>query len=272
MGVQTFHAHHLRFLDRAHGAERAEQAFAELRAAGFANASVDLMFGIPGETADEWRADLERALALQPDHLSCYNLTFEPGTRLHRDFEQGRVQPNDEDVDRAMFLHTRERLAAAGFTAYEISNFAGRGGPCRHNDHYWLQGDYVGVGPGASSHRAGVRTTDIRPVEAWARAALAGEPCASTAETLRPLQRAGEAVWLGLRRAEGVDLQQVEARCRVRAAERFEPLIRAHERAGWLHREGGRLRLTAAGLLFADRVSGEYLHAALAAAPGSRPA
>ena len=203
MGVQTFHAHHLRFLDRAHSAERAEQAFGMLRAAGCTNVSIDLMFGIPSETAAEWEADLERALSLQPDHVSCYNLTFEPGTRLHRDMEQGRIAPNDEEVDRAMFLHTRERLAAAGFSAYEVSNFAGRGGPCRHNDHYWLQGDYVGVGPGASSHRGGVRWTNIKPVEAWARAALAGVPCASTAETLRqrsdlarpaPARRRGPAV------------------------------------------------------------------------------
>lgn len=261
MGVQSFHAHHLRFLDRAHSAERAEQAFAELRAAGCTNVSVDLMFGVPGETEAEWRADLEQALALQPDHLSCYNLTFEAGTRLQRDRERGVVAPNDEDVDRAMFLHTRERLAAAGFDAYEISNFAGRGGPCRHNDHYWLQGDYVGVGPGASSHRAGVRWTNLKPVEAWARAALAGAPCAGSAETLRPLQRASEAIWLGLRRRDGVDLDAITARVRMPVAARFAELLEQQQRAGSIVRDGARLRLTPAGLLLADRVSGEYLRA-----------
>jgi oxygen-independent coproporphyrinogen-3 oxidase len=258
VGVQSFHAHHLRFLDRAHGAERAEQAFAALRDAGCTNVSVDLMFGIPGETEAEWRADLERALALRPDHLSCYNLTFEPGTRLHRDLQQGRVAPNDEEVDRAMFTWTRERLAANGFDAYEVSNFAGAGGPCRHNDHYWLQGDYVGVGPGASSHRRGVRATNLKPVEAWAKAALAGLPCAGSAETLHPRQRAAEAVWLGLRRRDGVDLEAVCARIDV-PAEPFRALAARQERAGLVAVAGGRLRLTPAGLLLADHVSGEHL-------------
>lgn len=259
MGVQSFHAHHLRFLDRAHSAERAEQAFAQLREAGFDNLSIDLMFGIPHETCSEWRSDLERALALQPDHLSCYNLTFEPGTRLYRDLQRETVAPNDQEDDREMFLHTRERLVQAGFTAYEVSNFAGRGGPCHHNDHYWLQGDYVGVGPGASSHRAGVRCTNLKPVEAWALAALAGLPCAGSAETLRPLQRASEAVWLGIRRTDGVDLQAIEARLQLAIRERFAPVLESQVRARWVEYDGRHLKLTPEGLLMADQVGGDYL-------------
>ena len=259
MGVQTFHPHHLRFLDRAHSAVRAEAAFAEARAAGFENISIDLMFGIPGETTAEWAADLERALSLQPDHMSCYNLTFEPGTRLHRDLQRGTVAPNDQEVDRAMFLHTRQRLSAAGFAAYEVSNFAGRGGPCRHNDHYWLQGDYVGVGPGASSHRRGVRATNLKAVEPWAEAALLGRPCAATAETLRPAQRASEALWLGIRRRDGVDLASVTQRLSLPVEEMFAAAIDAHERAGWLRRVGSRVMLTDEGLLMADRVGGDFL-------------
>lgn len=259
LGVQTFDARRLRFLDRAHTAERAEAAFGELRAAGAANVSIDLMFGIPGQTLAEWRQDLDRALALGPDHISCYNLTFEPGTLLQHRRERGEVAPNDEEVDRAMFLHTRERLHAAGFEAYEISNFAGRGGPCRHNDHYWLQGDYVGVGPGASSHRGGQRWTNLKPVESWARAALDGVPCAATAETLRPAQRVAEAIWLGLRRREGVDLDAIAARVGVAVDARFLAVVDAHHRQGWVDTAGGRLRLTEAGLLLADRISADYL-------------
>ncbi|MBL8755447.1 MAG: hypothetical protein JNK15_19255 [Planctomycetes bacterium] len=217
------------------------------------------MFGIPGETLAEWQQDLERALALRPDHLSCYNLTFEPGTKLSHDLQHGRVTPNDEESDRAMFVWTRERLGAAGYDAYEVSNFAGRGGACRHNDHYWLQGDYVGVGPGASSHRAGVRATNMKPVEAWAKAALAGLPASGSAETLWPLQRAAEAVWLGLRRRDGIDLAAIEARLRLPVRERFAALLARHERDGLLSFDGVRARLTPAGLLLADRVSGDYL-------------
>jgi oxygen-independent coproporphyrinogen-3 oxidase len=263
IGVQSFHAHHLRFLDRAHSAERAEAAFGLLREGGCTNASLDLMFGIPGETPDEWQADLERALALQPDHVSCYNLTFEPGTRLSRDQQRGVVVANDEESDRAMFLHTRQRLAAAGFVAYEISNFAGRGGPCVHNDHYWLQGDYVGVGPGASSHRVGVRSTNLKAVEPWAAAALAGLPCSGSAETLRPAQRASEAMWLGLRRRDGVDVAAVEVRTGVPARALFADILERQRQDGVITYDGTTAALTADGLLIADRVSGEYLAAGL---------
>jgi oxygen-independent coproporphyrinogen III oxidase len=259
VGVQSFHAHHLRFLDRAHSAEKAIAAFEMLRAAGCQNLSLDLMFGIPGETFTEWQSDLEQALRLGPDHLSCYNLTYEPGTRLTHDLQRGVVTANDEEADRAMFLWTRERLAAAGFAAYEVSNFAGSGGPCRHNDHYWLQGDYVGVGPGAASHRGGVRATNLKPVEAWARAVLAGLPGSGSAETLWPRQRAAEAIWLGIRRMDGIDLVAVEQRVGVPVRTMFAELIRTQQQAGLVEFDGARLRLTAAGLLFADRVGGDYL-------------
>lgn len=259
LGVQSFHPCHLRFLDRAHSAERAEDAFAEVRSAGFANISLDLMFGIPGETAEEWELDLERALALRPDHLSCYNLTFEPGTRLTHALAAGEVTPNDEEVDRDMFLHTRRRLAEAGYRAYEISNFAGRGGPCRHNDHYWLQGDYVGVGPGAASHHGGVRWTNLKPLGAWADAALAGQPCAATAETLRPRQRAAEALWLGIRRSDGVDVAAIERRLELPVRELFGGVIAAQVERGLAEFDGTTLRLTDAGLLLGDRVSAELL-------------
>ncbi|MBL8738382.1 MAG: radical SAM family heme chaperone HemW [Planctomycetes bacterium] len=259
MGVQSFDTERLRFLDRAHSAERSEQAVAELRSAGCANVSLDMIFSVPGQTLPAWQQDLERALALQPDHLSCYNLTFEAGTRLHRDLQQGRVDANDDETDRAMFLFTRERLAAAGFVAYEVSNFAGRGGPSRHNDHYWLQGDYVGIGPGASSHRCGVRSTNLKTVESWAKALLAGQPASGSAETLRPAQRAAEALWLGIRRRDGVDLQRITTRVGVDVGALFAPTIRAQVATGLVELAGSRLLLTEAGLLFADRVGGDYL-------------
>lgn len=259
MGVQSFAADRLRFLDRAHDAARARAAFGELRAAGFTNASVDMIFGQPGQTLAEWQADLEAALALGPDHLSCYNLTFEPGTKLYHQLQQGRVAANDEDADRAMFLWTRDRLAAAGFFAYEISNFAGRGGVCLHNDHYWLQGDYVGVGPGASSHRAGVRTTNLKPVDAWAGAVLAGLAPTGSAETLSPWQRAGEAVWLGVRRRDGIDLAGIGERLQLPVADRFAAVVQRQVDCGHLERAATRVRLTDAGLLFADAVGAAFL-------------
>jgi len=259
MGVQSFDARHLRFLDRAHSADRARAAFAELRAAGFDNISIDLMFGVPGQTVAEWEADLAAALQLGPDHLSCYNLTYEPGTRLTHELQRGRLQPNDEQSDHDMFLRTREVLGAAGFVAYEVSNFAGRGGPCRHNDHYWLQGDYTGVGPGAASHRAGVRSTNLKTVDGWARSLLSGLPPTATAETLTPRQRAGEAVWLGIRRHDGIELEDAGRRLQVPMLDWFESTLRTHVRNDWITWNGGRIALTQRGLLFADRVGAAYL-------------
>lgn len=259
MGVQSFQARHLRFLDRAHDGARASAAFGELRAAGCENVSIDLIFGVPGQTLAEWDDDLRQALALRPDHVSAYNLTFEPGTALYRERERGRVEPNDEEQDRALFERTRAVLAGAGFTAYEISNFAGSGGPCRHNDHYWLQGDYVGIGPGASSHRAGVRSTNLKALEAWAGAVLQGLPPTATAETLTPRQRAGEAVWLGLRRREGVDLAALEDRLPAPVGRWLDAQVAGQESAGLVERAGTRVLLTAAGLMLADRVGGEFL-------------
>lgn len=259
MGVQSFHDRHLRFLDRAHDAARVRAAVEALRDGGAETLSLDLIFSVPGQTLAEWEADLQQALALQPEHLSCYNLTYEPGTRLHRDLQQGRFEPNDEELDRAMFLRTREVLGAAGYRAYEISNFAGRGGPCRHNDHYWLQGDYVGVGPGAASHRNGTRTTNLKPVEAWAKAVLGGRTGAGSAETLSPRQRAGEALWLGIRRARGIDLAAVGARLGIDVARQFAPTVDGLVRDGLLRQEGTRIVLTDAGLLLGDRVGASFL-------------
>ncbi len=259
MGVQSFDPARLKFLDRAHTGDRAKDAFLQLRRAGAKNASIDLIFGLPQQTVDQWDCDLDQALAMQPDHLSCYSLTYEPGTRLHRDLRQGRVVPVEEDADRAMFLHTRSKLAAHGFAAYEVSNFAGRGGPSLHNDHYWLQGDYVGVGPGASSHRCGVRHTNLKPIEAWARAALEGVTPAASAETLTKSQRLGEALWLGIRRTDGIDVRAIEQRLGIDATPMLGRVFEEHARAGWIERIGTRIRLTADGLLVADAVGSAYL-------------
>jgi oxygen-independent coproporphyrinogen III oxidase len=258
IGAQSFLPRHLRFLDRAHSATDTITAFTTFREAGFTNISLDLMFGIPGQTLAEWHRDLETTLDLGPDHLSCYNLTFEPGTRLHKNLLRGQARPNDEEVDREMFLHTREVLTSVGFVPYEISNFAGRGGPCRHNDHYWLQGDYVGVGPGACDHRQGVRSENFKPVHAWAEALSRGQRPTATAETLTLSQRAAEALWLGLRRTEGISTTAISHRLQTDVAGRFLEPINTLVTEELLRREGSRLSLTDRGLLFANTV-GEAL-------------
>ncbi|MDP6930752.1 MAG: radical SAM family heme chaperone HemW [Planctomycetota bacterium] len=263
IGAQSFSKQRLAFLDRAHSVERIAEAFAEMREGGFDNLNLDMIFGIPDQTTGDWEKELEQALSLRPDHLSCYSLTYEPGTRLTRDLNKGRVVPNSEDVDRAMFLHTRKRTSEAGFEAYEVSNFAGRGGPCRHNDHYWQQGDYVGVGPGAASHHQGVRTTNLKLLEPWMDALGQGQPATAETETLDPRQRAAEAIWLGLRRRDGVDMDRLDqflgGPVRNWFAAELDQLA-ADELIGFA---GPSLTLTERGLLFADLVGERILGAAL---------
>ena len=258
MGAQSFDDRFLRLLDRAHDGARIERAFGELRAAGVDNLSLDLIFALPEQTLAQWEQDLERGLALGPDHLSCYSLTFEPGTRFTRDLRQGKLRASDEAVDAAMFRHTRTRLQAAGFDAYEVSNFAGRGGACLHNDHYWLQGDYVGVGPGAASHRTGVRWTNLKPLEAWAGALERGLPPVGEAETLSPRQRAAEALWLGLRRRVGVPFAPIAARTGIDPRHEFRAVL--DEFVGdALATADDALVLTDAGLLVADAIGARIL-------------
>lgn len=258
IGAQSFDASFLAFLDRAHSAEQTREAVAAMRAAGFANLSLDLMFGLPGQELLQWEADLQAALALRPDHLSCYNLAFEPGTRLTRDRKLGRVAENDPEVDRAMFLATRQVLGASGFVAYEVSNFAGRGGPSRHNDHYWLQGNYLGVGPGAASHRDGVRTTNLKALSAWGAALARGVPPVGETETLTAEQRVREALWLGIRRTDGIDLVALRDRLGIAVLDHHGAVLDDLAAQGLVELTGARLRLTAEGLLFADTV-GERL-------------
>jgi oxygen-independent coproporphyrinogen-3 oxidase len=172
------------------------------------------------------------------------------------------MKPNDPDVDRDLFLHTRARLADAGLVAYEVSNFARPGRSCRHNVNYWNAGDYLGLGPGAASHHAGTRSTNVRPVELYARLLLEdGLPATESAETLAPAARLSEAAWLGLRLTDGFSLSRLADKFGLPAAERLAAPISRFAGDGFLEvvDSGDRVRLTAAGLLFADLVSAALL-------------
>src|SRR5439155_1715088 len=154
LGAQSFHAGHLRTLGRDHGAADVRAAAAAARATGFANLSLDLIFAVPGETLAEWEGDLEAALALGPEHVSAYTLTYEPGTPFHAWRASGRLRAVDEDGEAAMAEAALERLAAAGYARYEVSSFARPGFASRHNTSYWDGSDYLGLGPGAHSFSA----------------------------------------------------------------------------------------------------------------------
>ncbi|MEZ5987702.1 MAG: radical SAM family heme chaperone HemW [Planctomycetota bacterium] len=259
LGVQAFDDERLAFLDRPHDSREARAAFERATAAGFGSTSLDLIFGTPGHEPAAWAGELDQALALGPDHVSAYGLTFEAGTRLTEARDRGLVQELDEERAATLFLTTRDKLQAAGLRPYELSNFARPGSECRHNLNYWRGGDYLGVGPGAASHVAGRRWTNLRSLEPYVGSIQAQGSAAGEAETLDPAHRIREAVWLGLRTLEGVDLEALGQRIGLDPADLCREAIEAGEKAGELERDGTRIRISENSWLHADRISGRFL-------------
>ena len=259
LGVQSFDPQRLSFLDRPHSPDEAVRAFELGRAMGFRELSLDLIFAIPGQSLDDWVAELDQGLALAPEHISAYNLTFEAGTPLHLAKERALVTEIPEEQSLELLQETRARMKQAGYEAYEISNFARRGHACRHNLNYWRGGDYLGLGPGACSHRSGWRSNNYRPLEAYLEALRQGRPAAQSAESLAPGQRCREAIWLGLRLAEGADLERIEEQTGLAALVYLEQEIEQQVAAGRCFLEDKRLILAPGALRIADRVAASFL-------------
>jgi oxygen-independent coproporphyrinogen-3 oxidase len=248
--MQSVRPHVLAVLGRAHTPGRAPAAAAEARAAGFEHVSLDLIFGTPGETREDWAASLEAALDAEPDHVSAYGLTLAPGTRLHARVRRGDLPAPDEDAMADRYLAADAALRAAGLRWYELSNWAaGDAARCRHNAGYWRGGDWWGVGPGAHSHLRGRRWWNVRHPSEYAARLAAGRSPAAGEEVLDAAARRLERILLQTRTAEGLDaavLSPVGAREARRLA------------ADGLLEDGalqaGRARLTLAGRLVADAV------------------
>ena len=274
IGVQSFAARHLRTLGRIHDAADAVRAVEWARAAGFDNIGVDLMFAVPQQTLAEWEADLAHACALGPQHISAYNLTYEDGTPFHLWRAQGRLRPQAEDTELAMFTRTQELLAAAGYEQYEISNYARPSRACRHNLNYWRAGDYLGVGAGAHSYAAladAAGSDDARGAARWGRrwsnepqpdryGALVGAQghARVTEEALELRQACGEFMFLGLRCHDGVSGAAFQQRFRVALPGMF-PHVRELCADGLLEVVAGNWRLTSQGLRLADGVFATFL-------------
>ncbi len=265
IGVQSLHDDELRLLDRQHSAERAVETARAAREAGFENLNLDLIFGLIEQPLSRWRETLERAIVLGPEHLSCYALTVEPGTHLYYRVEKGELPEPDPDVAAEQYEWTRERLRAAGYEHYEISNWARPDKACRHNLVYWRAEPYLGVGAGAHSFFAGQRFANVDSPQRYIELvnASAEERRAKGRGTLQ--QIAGgetpdqttlrvDALILGLRLLEGVAPEDFAARFGCTLDDAFGPAIERHLGTGLLERRGDRLRLTARGLLLSNEV------------------
>jgi oxygen-independent coproporphyrinogen-3 oxidase len=260
-GIQSFHDDLLRTLGRVHDAAEARAAIAAARAAGFDNLNLDLIFAVPGQTRAVWEADVAELLGYQPEHVSAYNLTYEPSTPFHAWRARGQLVPLEEDDEVWMYQHVRAACAAAGYEQYEISNFARPTHAARHNRGYWQGRDYLGVGAGAHSYASrpgwGRRWSNERLPERYVEGVDSGNAVAAS-EELSFETAAGEFMFLGLRELPGVDPRAFAARFE-RPLEEVHPEVVAYRREGLMEERGGRLALSERGLMIADTIFCSFL-------------
>lgn len=243
LGAQSFDDRVLQWMHRTHDAAQIGRAVAFLRDAGIDNISLDLIFALPESLGRDWDRDLDRAIALEPSHLSLYGLTIEPRTPLDRWISRGAIQAPSDDRYADEYLRAHQRLAAASYEFYEVSNAARDGRRSRHNSAYWSGRPYLGLGPAAHSFDGESRSWNHSAWEAYRRAIATGESPLETREELSTEQRQLEAIYLGLRTVEGISLS---------ALYRPLPPLTALLSSGWLTTDGTRLRCTPSGWLRLD--------------------
>ncbi len=266
LGLQALDDQTLHFLGRLHNAAEGLAAL-EVARRHFGRVSFDLIYARPGQTPEEWHRELARALALGTGHLSLYQLTIEPGTRFATLVREGKLVPLDNDAAGDLFLQTRAHTTAAGLPAYEISNHARPGEESRHNLTYWRYRDYVGIGPGAHGRRGQMATMRHRKPENFLQAVEQHGHGIAEHRPLGQREQAAEAMLMGLRLAEGVDLSALAARFGLGEADLVIPAKRAFYRdLGLLRESGSRLTVTDQGMPLLDGLLGELVPAALVSA------
>ncbi len=259
LGLQSLDDEALRFLGRAHDTSEGLAAL-DIAQSVFPRVSFDLIYALPGQRLDAWSAELARALSFGTEHLSLYQLTVEPGTRFATDAAAGRLVIPDGDSAADLFELTRAATAAAGLPAYETSNHARPGAESRHNLAYWCYRDYAGVGPGAHGRRGGLATVRRKKPENWLAAVDRNGHGIEREDPLDPHTRAVEALLMGLRLTEGVDLDRIAGLAGGEAPVDL-PAIALLERQGLLEQDGTRLRATDAGALLLDGILGAVVRA-----------
>lgn len=259
MGVQSFNDTQLKRLGRRHTAEGARQAVANARAAGYSNISIDLMFALPGSTAEDWQHDLESAIKLKPEHLSAYNLMYEEGTPLYRALQRGDFEELSEDENVTQFRMLITAMKNAGYRHYEISNFALPGRESRHNSSYWNDTPYIGCGAAAHSYNGTSREWNIADIKAYIEGINSGKRNFEI-EHLTEEEHYNDTILTRLRTAEGLPLKWMK--------EKFSKklntyMLRAAEKEvalGNLKEEGENLSLTEKGIFISDAVIRELIY------------
>lgn len=256
LGMQSADDGELREIGRVHTAAQTSAAVEAARRAGFQNLSLDLIYGLPGQTLKRWQENLSAASVLEPEHLSCYGLKVEEGTPLYG--RRTEICLPDDELQADMYLFAVEYLRRQGYQQYEISNFARDGLVSRHNLKYWTLGEYLGFGPGAHSDLGGVRFAYARDLEGYIRGVRGQGPLLSENDRIPPMDRDVEWLMLGLRTVRGLDPAEFEARFR-RRFRIFLPFLEECARAGYAVPEEGRWHLTPQGFLVSNRIIGGVL-------------
>lgn len=258
MGVQSFNDTQLKRLGRRHNSDKARQAVRNAREAGYDNISIDLIFALPGSTIAEWEHDLESAIALRPDHLSAYNLTYEEGTPLHRALERGDFAELSEEENVEQFQMLITKLKEAGYRHYEISNFALPGRESRHNSSYWNNTPYIGCGAAAHSYNGTSRQWNIADIQEYTKGIESNNPNFEI-EELTEEERYNDTILTRLRTAKGLPLAWIKERF----SEKLNNyMLRAAEKEialGNLKEEDGHLSLTEKGIFISDAVIRELI-------------
>ena len=266
LGVQALDDAVLRFLGRLHSVDEALHALDHAQHR-FDRVSFDLIYARPGQTKTEWEQELARALSFGTEHLSLYQLTIEPGTRFATDLRRGLLEPLNDDAAADLYELTQEMTGAAGLPAYEVSNHARSGCESRHNLTYWRYGDYLGIGPGAHGRRDGFATERHKKPENFLSVISSSGSGVSSVSRLSAREQASEALLMGLRLAEGVDISEIASRFGLQATDLRDDLAAARLVAqGLLSQMGDRVRVTGDGMLVLNSIVAELINIDLLAA------
>ena len=256
IGAQCANDDLLKLINRRHNWKQVEAAVKNARSAGFDNISLDLIYGLPSQSKEDWAATLNSALALRPEHLSCYGLTLNEGTPMYS-YKNSPILPGDDD-QADMYLYTCETLERFGYRQYEISNFALPGRESKHNLKYWLLKDYMGFGPGAASCVGGVRYSYVRNLQKYISGVQSGDTIVDEYEKVGLLDRAAEYLMLGMRTVRGISPKEYHNIYRSDFAP-LEELLQEYERKGWAANEAGRWHFTPSGFLLSNLLIGLML-------------
>lgn len=257
VGIQATNNDLLKLIGRRHNYQQAVNAVRDARRAGFDNVSVDLMYGLPSQRKSDWADTLARILELHPEHISCYALKLEEGTRMHREYYGSAIMP-DEDEQADMYSYAAEMLQRYGYMHYEVSNFCAPGFPSKHNLKYWNLDDYMGFGPGAHSCIGNLRYSYVRDLKQYIAGVFRGISIVDEYNNVDPLERTVEYVMLAMRTARGISEYDYRLRCQCDWRP-IEKTLKAFEKKGWTEMNGERWHFTVPGFLISNQLIGILL-------------